>query len=84
MADRIGTVDEFRRAHVRRTHVGDVLRRETDSHGRVFDRVVEAVEGAPEFIARTIDGRFYRFRYSGEKTALVMPARQKRGPVFVE
>lgn len=58
---------EFRRAHLNRTHVGDVLRE--PNTGRLFE--VERVWQAGEYITERVDGRFYRYRH-GEKTALVV------------
>ena len=74
------SASEFRRAHPRRTHVGDLLR--DPISGQLREVVV--VWGASEYIAEKVDGRFYRYRHSGERNSLVMPARTHRGPQFVE
>ena len=69
---------EFRRAHPRRTHVGDVLRIERDCHGNECERVVLWVEGAPEHINRVVDGRYYRYRPDSTRNSLASPVRAIR------
>ena len=64
---------EFRRAHIRRTHIGDVFR--DPISGRLLE--VENVWGAPEYIAMKVDGKYYRYRYN-EKTAVVALPRANR------
>lgn len=61
-------MNEFRRAHLNRTHVGDVFRE--PNTGRLVE--VERVWQAGDYIRERVDGRFYRYRHSGERTALVV------------
>jgi hypothetical protein len=63
---------EFRRAHPRRTHIGDVFREPCTG----ILREVVTVWGASEYIEAKVDGRYYRYRHGGERNSLVSPVRQ--------
>ena len=67
-------MNEFRRAHVNRTHVGDVFR----EPGTGVLREVTAVWGASEYIAMRVDGRFYRYRSDAGRNSLAAPVRALR------
>ncbi len=67
-------MNEFRRAHVQRTFVGDLLR--DPLTGQM--REVVARWGAGEYIEAKVDGRFYRYRHSGERNSLASPVRAIR------
>jgi hypothetical protein len=71
---RVGIVNEFRRAHPRRTHVGDVFREPCTG---VLREVTE-VWGASEYIAMKVDGRFYRYRSDAGRNSLAAPVRAIR------
>jgi hypothetical protein len=58
---------EFRRAHPRRTHIGDVFREPCTG----ILREVVTVWGASEYIEAKVDGRYYRYRHTSERSALV-------------
>ena len=67
-------MNEFRRAHVNRTHIGDVFREPCTG----VLREVVARWGAAEYIAMKVDGRYYRYRHGGERNSLASPVRAIR------
>lgn len=59
---------EFRRAHLHRTHIGDVFREPISGQLVVVTRVWQA----GDYIRERVDGRYYRFnRGAHERTAVV-------------
>lgn len=62
---------EFRRAHINRTHVGDVFRDPISGELREVIRVWQVAD----YIALKVDGKYYRYRYANERSVLAMPSR---------
>ena len=67
-------MNEFRRAHVNRTHIGDVFREPCTG----ILREVVARWGAAEYIAMKVDGRYYRYRGDSGRNSLASPVRAIR------